>query len=35
MINKEKTKVMVMGKDARADVTLADEYIELVDKFII
>jgi hypothetical protein len=34
MINKEKTKVMAMGKDARADVTIAGQNIELVDKFI-
>ncbi len=34
MINKEKTKVMVMGKDTRADIRIAGENIELVDQFV-
>ena len=33
-INKEKTKVMVMGKDARADIRIAGQNIEVVDQFV-
>ncbi len=34
MINKEKTKVMVMGKDNKADIRIDAQNIELVDQFV-
>ena len=34
MINKGKTKVMVMGKDTRADIRIDGENIEQVDQFV-